>query len=267
MNKNFNIETSKFSFCIANPPYDKGLYVDFLKKFSEISNTIISIQPINFLQKAFAFNKKIDNNIYCDDVEILPIEQASKFFDANIRTDLGIITINKRYNINDHIKRLKLFNDIDLSIQTKCFEYVKNNETLKSHLSKEITSDLILKFCDGATLFGNGKITAATFRICALNYRLACSKKPVGHTIYMNNFKDDNIRFNLYNFYNSVYIRNWVYKFLFADTNYNFLPFISFDKFNKLWNINDYKEFFINDIKLTNDEWLYWKKSSEELPS
>lgn len=256
----------KFGICLINPPYDRGLHIKFLEKVAKISNNIISIQPINFLQKAYSFNKKIDENIYCDDIEVISLDKASKLFNAHISTDLGIILIDKKNNINEHIKTLKLLDKLNLSIQEKCFSYVKLIGSLKNHLSKKIESDLILKFLNGTILFAHGKITKATFRLCPINYDLACSKEKVGHIIYLNGFINDNIRYNLFKFYNSIYIRNWIYKFLFSESNYDYLPFIEFDKFNKEWNEEDYKNLFINEIGLTEDEWKYWKNESEKLP-
>ena len=39
----------KFDICLMNPPYDNGLHLSFLKKVSEISDKIVSIQPCNWL--------------------------------------------------------------------------------------------------------------------------------------------------------------------------------------------------------------------------
>lgn len=47
--KLIDINTMKFDIVLMNPPYDNGLHLVFLKKTSEISNKIISVQPCNWL--------------------------------------------------------------------------------------------------------------------------------------------------------------------------------------------------------------------------
>ena len=78
MNKNFNIETSKFSFCIMNPPYDGNLHLKFLEKSTEISNKVISIQPAEWCIRPYIKNgwknikEKLKNSIgeKIEDLEI-----------------------------------------------------------------------------------------------------------------------------------------------------------------------------------------------------
>ena len=259
-----NNNNKKFDVVLMNPPYDKGLHIKFLKKVSKISNKIISIQPITWLQKAALFNKNLED-IYCDKVEIIPIDDTAKYFpNTNIRTELGIITIDDKKEIN--FRNLNLFNESDQEIIYKCINYTKNNDTLDKYLNKKIGNDLILKFSDGATLFGNGKITKATFRLCAMNYDLACSKEKTGHIIYLNNIPSEEIRKNIYDFYNSIYLRYWIYKCCLGESHYNHIPFLGFDKFKTKWNESDYEDLFINKIGLTNKEWKYYKEEADKLP-
>ena len=260
-------EGKRFGICLQNPPYDKGLHIKFLKKVSEISNKVISIQPITFLQKAALFDKKLDDNIYCDDIEILPIDKIEKekyFKDTQIRTELGIITINDKKEID--FKKLNLFNKSEQNIIYKCIDYVKNNDTLDKHLNKKIGDDLILKFSNGATLFAHGKIAPATFRLCSINYNLACSKEKIGHIIYLNNIPTEEIRKNIYDFYNSNYLRYWIWKCCLSESQYKYIPYFEFDKFKNKWIESDYENLFINKIGLTDKEWKYYKEEANKLP-
>ena len=102
MNRNFNIETSKFSFCIMNPPYDKNLHLKFLEKAISIADTVISIQPIRWLQDPFANDKKSTLNSYrhiaekINDIEY--IKSGESGFDVYMYSDLAIYTINNNDN-------------------------------------------------------------------------------------------------------------------------------------------------------------------------
>ena len=155
MNKNFNIETSKFSFCIMNPPYEKNLHLKFLEKVEEISNNIISIQPITWLQNIFADenkNAKI-NSIKLTDVEF--IGKINDMFDTNGRAtyDIGILTINKDAKLNKDLlyKFIELYSgeiinsDLIKSIKSKILDYCKNNNLENNIKYGEI--DNSTKYC------------------------------------------------------------------------------------------------------------------------
>ena len=93
---------SKFSICIANPPYDKSLHLKFLQKMIQISDEVVSIQPIRWLQdpkskfiKSSAYNKykeTIVDRIY--DLDIVSAAKSTELFNATITMDLGIYTCN-----------------------------------------------------------------------------------------------------------------------------------------------------------------------------
>ena len=69
-----------------------------------------------------------------------------------------------------------------------------------------------------------------------------------------------------YDFYNSIYLRYWIYKCCLGESHYNHIPFLGFDKFKTKWNESDYEDLFINKIGLTNKEWKYYKEEADKLP-
>ena len=141
-----------------------------------------------------------------------------------------------------------------------------NNSNFRTRLKTTVDDSLSLKFCYGATLFGHGKITKATFRVCSIDYDLATSKKKVGHVIYLNDIPNETIQFNIYKFYNSIYMRLWMKTICFAETQYKLVPFLGFDKYNTVWVENDYKNFFMYEIGFTLDEWNLFNELAKQLP-
>lgn len=83
---------SKFSICIANPPYNNGLHEKFLTKFLDISEQVVSIQPASWLL-AKKKNKKICdklNKVYCN----IETVNGNNVFDAGFTSNLCIIKTN-----------------------------------------------------------------------------------------------------------------------------------------------------------------------------
>ena len=111
----------KFDICIMNPPYEKNLHLKFLEKVEEISNNIISIQPITWLQNIFADenkNAKI-NSIKLTDIEF--IGKINDMFDTNGHAtyDIGILTVNKDAKLNkEFIDELRIVNaNLEISLE------------------------------------------------------------------------------------------------------------------------------------------------------
>lgn len=94
---------SRFSCCIMNPPYDKNLHLKFLEKTANISDKVISIQPVRWLQDPFANDKRSTLKSFksiaekINDIEVLSNSESNANFDIAIYSDLGIYTID---NIN-----------------------------------------------------------------------------------------------------------------------------------------------------------------------
>lgn len=255
----------KFDICLMNPPYDHGLHIKFLQKINKISEKYVSIQPISFLQRLFLYeNKEKNNGIHCDSIEVISLDKASKIFNIDIKNDLGIIS---KISDTDNLNFSGLFDKDDLDMISKCLSYVKNTDQLSIHLDNSpIENKYSLKFTDGASLYSHGKMLPTTFRVCAYNYNMACSREKTGHVKYLNVETSDKVRKNIWDFYNSVYMRWWIFKCCLAETRYKYVPYLEERRFIKPWEIKDYEEFFINEIKFSKDQWKEYKSKAENLP-
>ena len=138
----------KFDIILMNPPYDKSTHLKFLEKVIKISDNVISIQPIRWLEekvgrykKNSAYNKYKESIAkYIKDLEIITAEEAEKKFNAAFNFNVGIYLcdknggydidklssndiVNKVFekmddNINDHIEFSEPKNSIVVSLIT-----------------------------------------------------------------------------------------------------------------------------------------------------
>jgi superfamily II DNA or RNA helicase len=98
-----------FKYCIMNPPYGNK-HLPILKKMTEEivdkrDGTVVSIQPVRWLQDPLVENKKkTDYKIYepffSGKVEDIEFISRNNGFDAAIGTDLGILKLNKNASLN-----------------------------------------------------------------------------------------------------------------------------------------------------------------------
>ena len=247
-----------------NPPYDKGLHLKFLEKVINISDNVVSVQPISAFQKSIAYKTKLKEDIKVSDIESIPVKEACIYFpNTGIREDLGIILVDDA--ASSDFSNLVLYEDS--LIINKCINFVKTHDNLKNHLSLKKDKGLLIKMGYGSSFYhGNGKIMPSTFRLSAINYELATSREDVGHVIYLNNIPNDKIRRNIWEFYNSIYMRYWNYRCLFSMQEHSLIPFLGFNRYKKSWTVDDYKNFFVNEIGLTEEEWNTYKTEAEKLP-
>ena len=138
----------KFDIVLMNPPYYRSTHLKFLEKVIKISNNVISIQPIRWLEdkvgkykKNSAYNKYKESIAkYIKDLEIITAEEAEKKFNAAFTFNVGIYLcdknggydidkltsndiVNKVFekmddNINDHIEFSEPKNSIVVSLIT-----------------------------------------------------------------------------------------------------------------------------------------------------
>ena len=138
----------KFDICLMNPPYYRSTHLKFLEKVIKISDNVISIQPIRWLEekvgrykKNSAYNKYKESIAkYIKDLEIITAEEAEKKFNAAFTFNIGIYLCNKNGgydidkltsndivnkvfekmddNINDHIEFSEPKNSIVVSLIT-----------------------------------------------------------------------------------------------------------------------------------------------------
>jgi hypothetical protein len=132
---------TKFSICIANPPYDNGLHERFLLKFIDIANNIVSIQPSSYIL-AKKKNKKIINkinNVYTN----IETVNGNEVFDAGFGSILSIIHVNnnKKKEIIYNNKKYNDLNDITLYSNDELMVEFKNiiiKEAEKDNLNNHI---------------------------------------------------------------------------------------------------------------------------------
>ena len=106
----------KFDVVLMNPPYEKKLHERFLLQTLDITNKLITVQPLTWLtnqKQNKEITQKIDN-LYCNIEQIDP----NKYFDALFAQDIAIQYIDK--DKNQEI----IFND---NKYNKCNEISKNS--------------------------------------------------------------------------------------------------------------------------------------------
>lgn len=187
-----------------NPPYNKGLHIKILKEVQKFSNNIISLQPITFIQKSILFGEKREiNNLFI--AEKIPMNDCSKFFNINIRQDLGIFSSFCKKDCDEIIDNFNLLSKIKNTII--------NNNLLNSLLYNESSlnsSTFSIKVGYGVTVAGHSGEGKACYRICSFNKNTAFNKEISGHSKFIN-FNSENERNVAFNAYNLTLMR-FIYK-------------------------------------------------------
>lgn len=86
-----------------NPPYDKSLHLKFLEKVIKISDNVVSVQPIRWLEetvgrlnKSSAYKKYEDSiSKHISDLEVITAEEAKRIFDIILPANIGIYVCNE----------------------------------------------------------------------------------------------------------------------------------------------------------------------------
>lgn len=128
----------KWNYAIMNPPYDGNLHLKFLEKVIEVTDKVVTIQPVRWLQDPDVKEKKkkyvntiIDNIL---ELETVNADTAAELFNARFGYDLGIYICSKNnkdkkfdideykftidnINVSDVIKKINenistVFNDV-----------------------------------------------------------------------------------------------------------------------------------------------------------
>ena len=147
----------KFDIILMNPPYSKdrfgdGLYVDFLNKCIDISDKVISVNPLNMLIShgiGGALKNKTNKivkyiNEYKPKIEVI----NKSLFDAGIKGDLCIISFNgnnKNIIINKDSKIYKFKEHKDINFTS---DYVKifKSKLFKYMIGEDINDYIHLKY-------------------------------------------------------------------------------------------------------------------------
>ena len=102
-------DNKKWDIVLMNPPYSKGNpELKFLEKVIEISDNVVSIQPVRWINDPNAkYNKKsalykYEESIskHIKDLEIIKDKDAENLFKAGFTMDLGIYVCNKNGGFN-----------------------------------------------------------------------------------------------------------------------------------------------------------------------
>ena len=121
----------RFSVCVMNPPYHRGvLELKFLEKVIEITDKVVSIQPVRWLQDPIAkYNKnsnqiKYENSIskHIEDLEIVTAEEAKKQFDILLPCDSAIYLCSQKggYDYNKLSSNYIIDEVVDYIKENKC---------------------------------------------------------------------------------------------------------------------------------------------------
>ena len=150
----------KFDICLMNPPYDKNLHIKFLSKASEISEKVVSIQPLTWLEDIYASENKNSNfnkllNIGISEIESVGLLSDIFITEGNATYNVGIITVDKQKNIdlftilNDYITLYPgqpIDSETITEVKEKMIQYCKNGKSVEDHIkSGEITAKS--KYC------------------------------------------------------------------------------------------------------------------------
>lgn len=123
------MKNKKFDICLMNPPYDKNLHLIFLEKTIKISDNVVSVQPIRWLEevvgkekKTSAYNKYEESiSKHIKDLEIVSADEAQKKFNISLPVNCGIYVCDDNGGFD--YKQLSSNEVID-----KVIDYIKENK-------------------------------------------------------------------------------------------------------------------------------------------
>lgn len=154
---------------IMNPPYDGNLHLKFLEKAIQISENIVSIQPIRWLEesvgkdkKSSAYNKyKESISEHIKDLEIVLSQEAKKLFDIILPVNLGIYVCDKNGGYN--YEQLSSNSIID-----KVLNYIKENKC-NFEFNKKDGYRVRVPFVSSGKTVGSGQRAPSITSLCIKN--------------------------------------------------------------------------------------------------
>ena len=238
---------TKFDCCIMNPPYEKGLCMKILEQVMQFSNKIIYLGPAKYIMPQYEDLYSFTND------HIVNICSAGYYKDTNkafgIATgDLAIITLHSNpdargvadFNIFETqtilTKDLKLSADVINSVFKKLLMYTKT--WLMDNWQKDPT-DFSVRIKQGCYVDVN-----CNFALSSDKLETAFSKKPAGHTRFMN-FKTAAEQMN---FWKSLKT-NFSKLCIAINGGERYVPYMN--DYSQPWTDKRFKEYF----KLTDEEW------------
>ena len=138
----------RFDIILSNPPYAQNLHLKFLEKYAELADTIISIQPIVWLNKnkykapigkyRKLFNGRIDEIEYIDHRKFNDLFGTGNSLEAG-----GIFVLKKEGNLDllnygfkseqekNIYEKIDIFNNEHIITIHRCIKYCKSLEDIK----------------------------------------------------------------------------------------------------------------------------------------
>ena len=237
---------TKFDCCIMNPPYEKGLCMKILEQVMQFSNETIYLGPAKYIMPQYEDLYSFTND------HIVNICSAGYYKDTNkafgIATgDLALITLHSNpdargvadFNIFETqtilTKDLNLSADVINSVFKKLLMYTKT--WLMDNWQKDPT-DFSVRIKQGCYVDVN-----CNFALSSDKLETAFSKKPAGHTRFMN-FKTAAEQMN---FWKSLKT-NFSKLCIAINGGERYVPYMN--DYSQPWTDERFKEYF----KLTNEE-------------
>ena len=100
----------KFDVAIMNPPYDRNLHLKILEQVISITNKVVNISPVRWLQDPFAphsprsdyrkFEDSVSKKI--ESLDVISAKKATELFGASFTMNLGIYVCSKQGGYNYH---------------------------------------------------------------------------------------------------------------------------------------------------------------------
>lgn len=237
----------KFDCCIMNPPYEKGLCMKILEQVLQFSNKTIYLGPAKYIMPQYEELYSFTND------HIVNICSAGYYKDTNkafgIATgDLALITLHSNpdaHSVTDFnifetqtilTKDLNLSADVINSVFKKLLMYTKT--WLMDNWQKDPT-DFSVRIKQGCYVDVN-----CNFALSSDKLETAFSKKPAGHTRFMN-FKTAAEQMN---FWKSLKT-NFSKLCIAINGGERYVPYMN--DYTKPWTDERFKKHF----KLTDEEW------------
>ena len=128
----------KWNYVIMNPPYSRNLHLKFLEKVIEVTDKVVTVQPVRWLQDPIAkYNKnsnqiKYENSIskHIEDLEIVTAKETKKLFNILLPCDSAIYLCSQKggYDYNKLSSNNIIDKVVDYINKNKCkLDYNKND--------------------------------------------------------------------------------------------------------------------------------------------
>ena len=198
--------TMKADIILMNPPFNKGLHMKFLEKVGEISNNVISVQPINKFQQV-KLNKK-DFPFKISNIDI--INDANEQFKLSFKVNIGIICIDKDNCTEDSSK-------VECLLYEDTYNKIKDKQLklLKSKIEKRPSTKYSIRFS-----VGTGFDPEHNYNWVSKKFDIATSQRENGHIGFISMNSNEEQR-NLFN-----YARTHFFKFCVIIGNDKLVPWM-----------------------------------------